>query len=585
MNRTRKLKALGVAALAGAAMMLEPCKGSAQEPTPEQRINPSILEFAPLRGSVDANSTAKPDTLRVSDPLVRAGRRVAAWSLQTQESTSYEVSLSSADFDAFLYIVGPGIVVIAEEYATNEYALTDDDSGDGLNSWLCFDAPQEAEYRVIASALYGETGAYSLEVREVEGCLTTEMDVGLAASPGPAEEMDVIDRPSVNLWEDVATGDTIEMGVVHRGTFSRETMSDEEGRPVVGWILPAEKGRRIGIGMVADGFNPLLHVLSANDFRGGFGLGRDVAYGHITDNELLCILVPDGPSDGIYRVIASAETRVEGVVSYGLMVMEDPDELLCPTVRTSAEYYREMMMGLPTDEARAITIGEVVEGVLTENEHRDAVRGIPVQTWFLRDVAAGDSVVIEMRSGDFWPDLAIRADTGAIESEEDECYAIRRFVLPEQEDDYRMFVRTQRDSPEATGAFTLMVGGGETWNEPVLSCDAMRVMEWEPGGDEELLRVGYEVQGQLPWGDAEAVWRLELMGEEGAVVLAVESEDFDTYLEVYGPNVEERDDDSGVSNTSRLVLEDLQAGTYYVVVSSFGGEGGVYRLRATVGGS
>lgn len=582
-----KLEGAFVAALVFVAA-LPACEASAQEATDQGRVNPSILEFLPIRGSIAPNVTGTTDTiiaetLRVSDALVRAGRRVAAWSLQAEEGKSYEVALSSDDFDPFLYVVGPGIVLpYPDEYGVGEYALTDDDSGDGFNAWLCFDARQDAEYRVIASALYGNVGAFTMEVMEVEECVTAAME-GDLPSPDLAVDVAVTDRAGVDLWEGVVARDTIRVGIVYRGTFTAETMRDTDGRPLAGWLFPAEEGRRFGIAMVADGFDARVHVLSADDFQGGYGSGRGVEYGHLTDNELLCVLVPEEASDVIYRVIASAEATVEDTVSYGLIVMEDPGELLCPTIRTSAAYYRQLMMDLRVDDARTISSGDVMEGVLSENEYIDPVLGTPVQPWFLRDVFAGDSITIEVRSMEFWPDVIIRADTAAIQSQRDRCYSLFRFVLPEQEDDYRVFVRTETDSPGTTGRFMLAVSGAEAWNTPVVSCDAERAMAGGSLGSDEILRVGYEVEGQLPWGDdAEAVWRLEV--EEATVVLSVESEDFDTYLTVYGPdNMEQSDDDSGVGNASRLVLDGVQAGTYYVVISSFTGDGGVYRLRATWG--
>ena len=572
--RYSMMVAVGVIALATDAW--------AQTGIDRERSNPSILELLRPgeRISLNGAGVSRSGSLTEEDPLVRAGRRVSAWSLDAQENMRYEIALSSEDFDPYLYVVGPGVVSIAED----EYAFTDDDGGDGLNSLLCFVAPEDADYHVVASALYAGVGAYSLTI--TEGCSEDGGDPEDSRDMDGIRDEEVGDTGAFNLWDDVAVVDTVTLGIVHRGSFEATSVTDGEGRPVVGWALPVREGARLAVGMVSDDVDALVHLLSATDFRGGYGSGREIAYGHVSDddsggnlNSRLCILVPEGIEDRVYKIVASAVgTTVEGG-SYGLVVSEDPEGVLCPSVRTSAGYYAELMMNTPAS-GRTISIGEMVEGTLSLSDARDPVLGRPVQPWQLEGVVAGDSIAIEVRSADLRPEVLIRADTDDMRIFEDLCYEVVVLALPEQADDYRLFVRTHPDSEVEEGAFSLRVVAASAW-EGGMDCEAARLANLN--AESLPLGVGYEVESYLPWGDdSREVWAMEVGPEErGSVVVSLESEAFDTYLTVHGASMEESDDDGGNGTDSRLVLSGLPVGVYYVVVSSFGSEGGDYRLTAS----
>ena len=573
--RNSMLVAGGLMGLATGAM--------AQTEVEAERSNLSILEIlVPKEGiSLEGARVRREGTLTEADPLVRAGRRVSAWSLNAQENMRYEISLSSENFDPYLYVVGPGVVSIAED----EYAITDDDGGEGLNSLVCFLAPQDADYHVVASALYGKTGAYVLTI--AEGCSEEGNDPEDFQDVGGVRHEEVGETSAFDLWDDVATMDTVVMpGIVYRGSFSAATVTDGEGRPAVGWALPVKEGARLAVDMVSDDVDALVHVLSETDFRGGYGSGREIAYGHVSDddsggnqNSRLCILVPEGAEDRVYKIVASAVgTAVEGG-SYGLVVTEDPEGVLCPSVRTSAAYYLQLMMTMPVS-GRIISIGETVEGALAVSDAPDPVLGRPVQPWQLEGVVAGDSIAIEVQSAEFHPEVVIRADTDDTMVFEDVCYDGVVLVLPEQVDDYRLFVRPHGDSEVSEGAFSLRVAEASAWEETA-GCEAARLATL--AAQSLRLEVGYEVESYLPWGDdSTEVWAFEIAPEDyGSVVLSLESEAFDTYLTVHGSELEESDDDGGIGTNSRLVLNELPVGEYYVVVSAFGSDGGEYRLTAS----
>ena len=112
----------------------------------------SIFSVLDTRGRTVALGEEQSGSLTASDVLSAGGRRVQVWTLGTSPGEELQVDLRSDDFDAFLYVVGPGL---------NE-GLRDDDGGSGLNSRLCFVPERPGEYRVVASSLDAGTGAFTI---------------------------------------------------------------------------------------------------------------------------------------------------------------------------------------------------------------------------------------------------------------------------------------------------------------------------------------------------------------------------------------------------------------------------------------
>ena len=92
--------------------------------------------------------------LRSSDPIVADGRRGQAWAFDGVTGQRVTIELEAEDYDAYLYLVGPGMVE----------PMQDDDGGGGLNSLISTTLPGTGTYRVIASSLSDGTGEYSLSV-------------------------------------------------------------------------------------------------------------------------------------------------------------------------------------------------------------------------------------------------------------------------------------------------------------------------------------------------------------------------------------------------------------------------------------
>ena len=93
-------------------------------------------------------------SLASNDPTVADGRRGQAWALEGIAGQRVTIDLS-ADYDAYLYLVGPGL----------DEPIGDDDGGGGTNSRIETTLPRTGTFRVIASSFSSGTGAYTLSVR------------------------------------------------------------------------------------------------------------------------------------------------------------------------------------------------------------------------------------------------------------------------------------------------------------------------------------------------------------------------------------------------------------------------------------
>ena len=413
---------------------------------------------------------------------------------------SYDIAVRSYEIDSYLYVVGPGIVSVDDGH----YALTDDDSGDGLDAAVCFRAPKDGRYHVVTAALYGETGEYTLSVKV--GCGEDEGDVVVEAG-GVGNDEVAANIGVFDWWQDVAIGHTLDVGVVYRGRFDSRSMIDDDGRPVEGLAVVLQGGRQYAIDLVSDEFDALLRVLAEHDFDGGFIINDGPrARGNIVDddgglgsNSRLCVLVPEG-GPSMYQVVASTVYGYETEGSYGLVVTEDPDGILCPTVRTSVFQYNEAIISSAT-EGRFVDLGSFSEGYLSANEWRDPVHGVPMQVWHLRGAEVGDTVVVMARSGSLAPEVAAPwGDPQASVSVTNECSAFVTLALPAQRDDYTLAVyldwRSVGESLE--GAFSLGAFPASEWELPE-SCEetVVRDLRWSQFFG-QVVKVDSNIQREAP---------------------------------------------------------------------------------------
>jgi hypothetical protein len=119
----------------------------------DQEILPSDLSS---EGRVLALPGQGEGFLDPSVPGARGARGgvLQAWAITLDLNQTVTFDLRSGDFDAFLYVTGPGL----------EAPLWDDDGGEELNSRLTFTAPTSGTFLVVASSFAEEAGAYTLSV-------------------------------------------------------------------------------------------------------------------------------------------------------------------------------------------------------------------------------------------------------------------------------------------------------------------------------------------------------------------------------------------------------------------------------------
>lgn len=543
----------------------------------QQHENPSILTFLPTKDTVVVGVAAL-GSLETTDALVRAGRRVRAWHLDAEEGQAYLIDLASDAFDAFLYVAGPGIANLAAE----EYALTDDDSGGNLNASLCFIAPTEASYHVIAAALYAETGSYELAVRE--GCIqqtsssrTDQVGDPLDANPSTSEE-------AFDPWQAEPVGH-LEYGSVHRGAFTMTTTVDE-GRPVEVWTLDVEGGQRFVIDMISTDFDALLYVHTP----AGWGpLEDDDGRGTGLDSRL-CVLPPENTT---YRVVASAVSTDEAPGSYGMVVNFDPNRVLCPDgYSTSTTYFSELVQQVilqeESDSIPVIRVGDSLSGQLTQDDWTDPMFGDSWRRWLLPGLA-GTSALLELRSYEFDPTLWIVGpglENGMIEDDDDaDCNATVHIRFPETAT-YLVLGGGRDGVDENRGSYTLTAEAAPVAPRTV---DYQACLTELPVPAERRLTIGYEAAGRLTEDDLVIdgrrvqVWSFDADAAD-ALTIMLDSEDFDTILSIHGVGdsgeIERNDDWTWGTTDSRILFEAPLSGTYRILVSAFDDSTGSFVVRA-----
>ena len=328
----------------------------------------SIFSVLDTRGRTVALGEEQSGSLTASDVLSAGGRRVQVWTLGTSTGEELQVDLRSDDFDAFLYVVGPGL---------NE-GLRDDDGGSGLNSRLCFVPERPGEYRVVASSLDAGTGAFTIAAAATNG------------SCGGAVRASEID----DLTQFPLEGRSIAVGDEMTGSL---TDSDATflGSPTQAWAAPGRTGAPFSVDLISDDFDAFLTVL---------GPGLDE---YLTDDDgagrcdsRISLTFPES---GEYRVIVS--TLGVGTGAYRLIASERPGpaspESCDPPVEGGGsgnddEYVEGSLDGVTL--VGSLRTEDTVDGSMNGDEGR--FRDRPLQGWTL-DGVAGSRVAITLTSDQF----------------------------------------------------------------------------------------------------------------------------------------------------------------------------------------
>jgi len=287
----------------------------------------SIFSALDTGGRTVALGQEQSGSLTNSDALSAGGRRIQVWTLGASLGEEVQIDLRSDDFDAFLYVVGPGL---------NE-GLRDDDGGSGLNSRLCFVLDEPGEYRVVASSLSAETGAFTIAAAASGGTC------GGAVETSEIEDLTAFPTEG----RSIAAGDDL----VGELTADDATFY---GSPAQAWATEGRAGASFSVDLVSDDFDSFLTVL-------GPGLDEyltdDDGAGRCDSRISLTF-----PQSGEYRVIV--QTLGVGSGTYSLTANES-DRLECDGKRRDVRERLRQYRGVKVE-----TSGPLVEGGFFEEGQR-----------------------------------------------------------------------------------------------------------------------------------------------------------------------------------------------------------------------
>jgi hypothetical protein len=222
-------------------------------------LDPDVLAAFPIEGRSLEVGTLAAGVLGPASRVVQDGRAGEAWALTGQAGERVSVILESDDFDAYLYVSGPGLSEI----------LSDDDGAGELNSMIDLTLTSDDTYTVIASALgSGDFGAYTIRVEEAADLNTLPID-----------------------------GRVVDLGQTVDATLLFADPVALDGRRGQVWGLDATAGQRVVIDLRSDDFDTYLYLVGPglmepmSDDDGGEGT-----------NSQITVTLPD---TGTYRIIAS----------------------------------------------------------------------------------------------------------------------------------------------------------------------------------------------------------------------------------------------------------------------------------------
>ncbi|MGE0158001.1 MAG: hypothetical protein AB7T31_01245 [Gemmatimonadales bacterium] len=221
-----------------------------------------------------------------------------------------------------------------------------------------------------------------------------------------------------------------------------------------------------------------------------------------------------------------------------------------------------------------------------------ATGGRRIQVWRL-DSSVGDALQVDLRSGDFDPYLYVVGPglgEGLSDDDGGDGLNARLCLVVDEPGEYRVVASSLSS---ATGGYTLEVrarpgvSDGPCPEEATAApADVQDLADLPTEG--RTLAVGVAGEGSLSASDPTVLgapaqaWALEGVAGESRTV-DLESDDFDAYLMVEGPGLDEwlYDDDGAGRCNSRITIEFPATGTYRVVASTLGSGAGAYRLVAT----
>jgi hypothetical protein len=201
----------------------------------------SILELLPLQASALAVGSEVSGTLSETDYRTTNGVLVQAFALEGGAGDPITVDLISDDFDAYLFLVGPGY----------EEPLTDDDSGGACHARLTLFLPENGPYRLVVGS-WQSPGSYTLTVDS------------RAHPPAPGDCSgdefggEFFDTDMLAALTRIQPTGTLQPGVEIEGTLSDEDADLPDDSRAEVWTLAGEPGQTLVVELISQSFDALL---------------------------------------------------------------------------------------------------------------------------------------------------------------------------------------------------------------------------------------------------------------------------------------------------------------------------------------
>jgi hypothetical protein len=201
----------------------------------------SILQLLPLEASTLEVGSEVAGALSEMDYRTTSGMLVQAFALAGGAGDPITVDLISDDFDAYLYLVGPGY----------DEPLSDDDSGGACHARLTLFLPEDGPYRLVAGS-WQSPGAYTLRVDS------------RAHPPAPGDCSgdefggEFFDADMLASLTRMEPAGALESGVELAGTLDDGDASLPDGSRADAWTLAGEPGQTLVVELISEDFDALL---------------------------------------------------------------------------------------------------------------------------------------------------------------------------------------------------------------------------------------------------------------------------------------------------------------------------------------
>lgn len=265
--------------IATVAGLLSPVIASAQ--------SGSLLWLAEPAGRLVLDKETR-GSLSASDHFAPNDAFLDVWEIEGKAGESVTIDMKSDDFDAMLFLVGPGL---AE-------TLADDDGAGRCDARITVRFLEDGIYRVAATVNGSRiTGVYSLYA-------TTE--------PQPPS-MIPCGGPDPGQFLELTVAGTIEIGATGvTGSLDSGDAVLEDGTYGEAWRLIGVSGRTVRIRLESEDFDAFLYLVGSD----GVYISDDDSGGDL-DSEIHFVF----PADGEYRIIVSSAAGM-GTGMYTLTVSE-----------------------------------------------------------------------------------------------------------------------------------------------------------------------------------------------------------------------------------------------------------------------